>query len=91
MFVQSNDLFIGPEALELFPSRNAISGNITSSALLWDAYTEVNEFPGAGNNQAPRQSGANIGATESANVALVNDGFNYPSVENILNITITTN
>lgn len=91
MFIQSNDLFVAPEGINLFPNGTALSGDITSQSLLWDSYTEVNEFPGAGNNQAPRQTGANTGASESANVALVNDSYTYPAVNDMLSITITAN
>ena len=89
MFVQSNDLFIGHEGIELFSDGNAISGNITSTLKLWDAYTEVNEYPGAGNNQAPRQTGPDTGMEESGNVQEVNDGFTYPAINDMIKVTIT--
>ncbi|MFA8341480.1 MAG: hypothetical protein ACEPO8_00785 [Rhodothermaceae bacterium] len=40
-------------------------------------------------NQAPRQSGANTGATENGMVKMVNDGFTYPVNNKILKVTIS--
>ncbi len=81
MFVQSNDLFYAPDGkgIALFDNGTALSGDITSKIMLWDAGTEVNEKPGFGLNQAPRQAGANSGTTENGTVHLVNDGFSYPA------------
>ena len=89
MLVQTNDLFIGTDNFNLFNNGNAASGDITTSLSLWDAYTEVNEYPGAGNNQAPRQSGPNTGMDESGNVQEVNDAFTYPTVNQMVKVTIT--
>ena len=87
MFVQSNDLFYGTSdaGLDLFDGDDPLTGDITSMIYLWDAGTEVNEEPGVGPNQAPRQTGPNTGAAENGNVQMVNDGFSYPAVdENIM-------
>ena len=91
MFVQSNDLFYAPGAngIALFDGDgNPISGDITDQLGLWDAGTEVNEAPGVGINQAPRQSGPNVGADENGVVQLVNDGFTYPSANEVIRVTI---
>ena len=94
MFVQSNDLFVGPEenGIPLF-RRNGdpIYGNITGYLELWDAGTEVNEEPGVGPNQAPRQSGPNTGPDENGVVQLVDDGYAYPEVSDIVRVTIYPN
>ncbi len=93
MFIQSNDLFYGtPEGgINLWNGNSPISGEITNQLVLWDAGTEVNEFPGVGLNQAPRQSGANTGANENGNVMEVNDGYSYmPTMDNI-KVTIMKN
>ncbi len=89
MLVQSNDLFYAPAeaGIPLFSGDRATSGDVTSQIMLWDAGTEVNEAPGAGINQAPRQAGPNTGATEGGTVGLVSDGFTYPSP--VLRVTIT--
>src|SRR5262245_26487905 len=95
MFVQSNDLFYAPreEGIALFDaSGKPIAGDITSQILLWDAGTEVNEEPGLGPNQAPLQPAPNTGPAEHGVVrpiSEVKDGFHYPSVAEVLRVTIT--
>ncbi|MEM7415104.1 MAG: spondin domain-containing protein [Gemmatimonadota bacterium] len=93
MYVQSNDLFFSPsdQGIDLFNGRNAISGDITAEFRLYDAGTEVNEWPGIGPNQAPRQAGPDTGADENGVVARVNDGFDYPDVGDVIRVTITPN
>ena len=92
MFVQSNDLFLGPgeNGIALFDDNgNPISGDVTNLVELWDAGTELNEQPGVGANQAPRQSGPNTGDEDPDNtVRLVNDGFMYPTNEEVIRVTI---
>ncbi len=90
MFGQSNDLFYAPsKAIELFEKGQPLSGNITDKLQLWDAGTEVNEEPGTGANQAPRQKMANTGMTEKGVVKLVVDGFEYPTTKSVLKVTVT--
>ena len=93
MYVESNDLFLAPgeTGIALFTDEGLpISGDVTDQIGLWDAGTEVNEEPGVGENQAPRQAGANTGADEGGVVRLVDDGFTYPAVADIVHITITS-
>ena len=99
MFVQSNDLFFAPsdEGIDLFAASSkitstrvkAISGDITDHIMLWDAGTEVNEEPGVGVNQAPRQPAPDTGPDENGVVRLVNDGYSYPPVNQLIEVTIT--
>jgi hypothetical protein len=91
MFGQSNDLFFGNEnGIDLFDKTGKpLSGAVTSQFGLWDAGTEVNEEPGIGPNQAPRQKSANTGKTERKKVGPVKDGFTYPNTTDVLRITIT--
>jgi hypothetical protein len=91
MFGQSNDLFFGNEnGLDLFDKTGRpLSGDVTSQFGLWDAGTEVNEEPGIGPNQAPRQKSANTGMSERKKVGPVKDGFTYPSTTDVLRITVT--
>lgn len=92
MLGQSNDLFFGPAdvGVGLFDSvGNPRTGDITGMVLLWDAGTEVNEFPGIGPNQAPRQPGANTGDPENGTVRPVNDGYHYPETNQIIRVTLT--
>lgn len=89
MLVQSNDLFyaFADEGIALFTNGIAKTGNVTSLVSLWDAGTEVNEFPGAGNSQ-PVRGGGNSGLAESGQVKKVDDGFTYPSVADAIGIII---
>lgn len=91
MFGQSNDLFFGNEnGIELFDKEDKpLNGDVTSQFGLWDAGTEVNEEPGVGPNQAPRQKAPNTGMSEKKKVGPVKDGFTYPATTDVLRITIT--
>jgi len=91
MFGQSNDLFFGNEnGIDLFDKEGMpLNGDVTSQFGLWDAGTEVNEEPGVGLNQAPRQKTPNTGMSEKKKVGPVKDGFTYPATTDVLRITIT--
>ena len=91
MLIQTNDLFVAPMTVNLFNNGAAVSGDITSQISLWDAYTEENEFPGAGNYQAPRQPGPDMGMNESGDVSQVGDSFTYPAISEMIRVTITNN
>ena len=92
MFVQSNDLFYGPAdtGLPLFDEEgNALEGDITEDLFLWDAGTELNEVPGEGPNQAPRQAGPDTGDPDTlTTVRLVNDGLEYPANSEVISATL---
>ena len=92
MFGQSNDVFYTTaEGIELFRNGRPVSGDVTRAVTLWDAGTELNQEPGVGADQAPRQKGPNTGAAEQAAVRLlkdVKDGFTYPAVADVLKVTI---
>ncbi len=89
MLVHTNDLFLAfdDEGIPLFQNGMPISGEYTASADLWDAGTELNEYPGAGNNQ-PARGGAGTGEMESEPVNPVSDSFTYPTVDGMIKITI---
>jgi len=94
MFGQSNDLFYSPEKpIALFDKNGKpIDGELTAQVKLWDAGTEVNEEPGFGPNQAPRQAAPNTGKSEKEAVRAiedVKDGFTYPQTAQVFKITIT--
>jgi hypothetical protein len=91
MYGQSNDLFYAPKsALDLFDKYgNPLSGDITDKLMLWDAGTEVNQAPGVGDEQAPRQKMPNTGKDENGVVRPVSDGFVYPNTKEVLRVTIT--
>jgi hypothetical protein len=90
MFGQSNDLFYAPSrAIDLFVAGQPLNGDITDKLQLWDAGTEINEEPGTGVNQAPRQKMANMGAREKGVVKLAIDDFKYPDTKSVLRVTVT--
>ena len=94
MFVQSNDLFYapGPEGIELFDeNERPINGDITHYLELWDAGTELNQEPGIGSDQAPRQTGPNAGAAENGVVRVVSDSYSYPAVKDVIKVIISPN
>ncbi|MEO0604467.1 MAG: spondin domain-containing protein, partial [Myxococcota bacterium] len=89
MFVQSNDLFIGVEDLALFDGDTPVEGDLTAQLGLYDAGTEVNQRPGTGPDQAPRQAGPDTGADETLAVGPVDDGFTYPAASDVLSFSVT--
>lgn len=102
MFVQSNDLFYAPRGhgIPLFlRGRRPISGDVTRFVKLWDAGTEVNQEPGIGLDQAPRQEGPDTGETERKRILPVyvqgylghsdSEMFKYPSTNEVIKVTIT--
>ncbi len=88
MFGQSNDLFFAASdtGIPLWSGSIPTFGDVTSQVKLWDDGTEVNEYPGAGNHQPARGSG---GTVESEKIMVVNDGFTYPLIPNLIKVTIT--
>ena len=66
MFGQSNDLFYSNDRpIALFDAAGKpVRGDMTPQLSLWDAGTEVNEEPGLGPNQGPRQKTPEAGVAE---------------------------
>ncbi|WP_179375444.1 spondin domain-containing protein [Winogradskyella wichelsiae] len=97
MLAATNDVLFATEdtGIELFSTDGTpLSGDITSMVYLWDAGTEVNEQPAIGPNTVTNQLEADTGMAETEPVQLlsnVNDGYDYPSVNTVLKITITAN
>ncbi|MBO6517277.1 MAG: spondin domain-containing protein, partial [Bacteroidia bacterium] len=92
MLVQSNDWFIGADNIDLFPNGNALSQDITSMLKLYDAGTEVDEYAGAGNDQAPRQAGPDTGADEGGMVEVeTSPSSNLPAIADYIKVTVTKN
>ena len=91
MMGQSNDWFYAPDeaGIELFKNGTAISGEISSQIMLWNAGTEVDEEAGIGPNQGPRQKGPNTGRAENGVVRKVQDGKAYADTAKVLRVTIT--
>lgn len=91
MFGQSNDWFYSnAKPIALFDSKGEpVSGDVTSSFALYDAGTEVDEEPGVGPTQAPRQKAPNTGADEHGVVHRpVKDPF-YTRTPQLFRVTIT--
>lgn len=68
MFIQSNDWFYAPDpaGIPLFDEAGeAISGDISDQVLLWDAGSEIDQIPGFGPDQAPRQAGPDTGEADA--------------------------
>ena len=102
MYVQSNDLFFTfPEnGIALFNENGRpVNGDVSPRLLLYDAGTEVNQYPGAGPDQAPRQSGANVGKADPNNTVrrvptdemTPYDGYVYRPVRELVRIRIEPN
>ena len=92
MYGQSNDVFFGTSShgLNLWPmGGNLLTGDITDSISLWDAGTEVHEYPGYGPNQAPRQSAPGMGTQENLPVTALNDGYVYGQVNKLISVMST--
>jgi hypothetical protein len=89
MFGQSNDLFYSNDRpIALFVGGKPVSGDMTAQVSLWDAGTEVNEEPGLGPNQGPRQKSPDAGVAEKQSVAHVHDRYRYPRVSEVLRLTL---
>jgi hypothetical protein len=90
MFGQSNDLFYSNDRpIALFDAAGKPkSGDMTLQLSLWDAGTEVNEEPGLGPNQGPRQKSPEAGVTEHNAVAHVRDQYSYPRTAEVLRVSI---
>jgi hypothetical protein len=91
MFGQSNDLFYSNDRpIALFDAGGKpVTGDMTAQLSLWDAGTEVNEEPGLGPNQGPRQATPDAGTAEHGSVVHVHDRFHYPRTGDVLRVTIT--
>jgi hypothetical protein len=91
MFGQSNDLFYSNDRpIALFTSGGKpVSGEMTAQLSLWEAGTEVNEEPGLGPNQGPRQATPDAGVPEHQGIAHVHDKYSYPRIADVLRLTIT--
>jgi hypothetical protein len=87
MFGQSNDVLVA--ALSVAPP--AGGGELPLS--LWDVGTELNQEPGAGADQAPRQAAANTGAEEEAGVYEISgedaQGWSWPDPATFVRLEAT--
>lgn len=91
MFGQSNDWFYAPkrQGIDLFVNGKPLGGDITGEFMLFDAGTEVDEEPGVGAHQAPRQMGPNAGAAENGKVHTVKATVFATKNSELFRVTIT--
>lgn len=91
MFGQSNDWFYAPQAsgIDLFEKGKPVSGDLTARLTLWDAGTEVNQEPGVGPDQAPRQKAPNTGMAESDKVHKAKSSTFYSKTGELFRVTLT--
>jgi hypothetical protein len=94
MFGQSNDCFYAPKGgdVALFDqSGKPMMGERAVEVVLYDAGTEVNQIPGVGPDQGPRQDPKTWrqGELEHATVEPVRDTFAYPAVAEVIRVTIS--
>ncbi len=93
MYVHSNDLFIGspPGGINMWNTHgDPLSRDITDYLSLWDAGTEENQPPGTGSYQPLQQENINMGPADPApKVRLVADEFTYPSMPELVQVTVT--
>ena len=93
MMGQSNDWFYAPaeSGIALFKDGKPISGDITSQMILWDVGTEVNQEPGIGPDQGPRQKAPNTGEAENGIVRNGKDakyGPAFSRVSSVMRVTV---
>ena len=91
MMGQSNDWFYAPgeSGVELFKNDQPINGDITAQIVMWDAGTEVDQEPGIGSEQGPRQKAPNTGKRENGVVRKVQDAKSYSNATSVMRVTIT--
>lgn len=78
MLGNSNDIFFafGDSGIKL--NFGTAEQDITNEVMLWDAGTEVNEYPGT----------KSMDEDEGGLVRMLDDGFTYPDVDKIIKVTI---
>jgi hypothetical protein len=88
MYGFSNDgfYFLDGNGIGLFSGNIPNTGDITSQVMLWDAGTEMNQMPGAGN----MHDGAETDGIVQL-MSAVGDGYNYGTVATNLKVTLDYN
>lgn len=94
MFVQSNDWIYatGSDGIPLYNSDGSKNtGNMTSMIDLYDVGTEMDQEPGTGSNQAPRQSSPDTGPEDSNNEVRKVQSDSLPNDEEVIKVTLSSN
>lgn len=93
MVVQTNDVFLSPDGagIALFDGDGnpLAEQDVTDQVTLWDVGTEANEAPGAGPNQAPRQSGPDTGAAEGVVRSFTGSTHALPLAQALMQIEVS--
>ena len=92
MLVQSNDWFFAPNqwGIALYDQQGRPrTGDITRFVHLLDSGTEVDQTPGSGADQAPRQAGPNTGAADPHNMVRFVHGGIVPPVNQLVRATLS--
>lgn len=91
MLVETNDVFLAtlPAGIRLFTAEFAERGDVTESIRVWEAGTEVDEPPGAGPHQAPRQPEPGAGPAEGGVVGPAAADFDLPDPDALIRVTLT--
>jgi hypothetical protein len=92
MFGQSNDWFYAPgeAGIALFDAQGQPTrGDVTAQIQLWNDGSEVDEEPGIGPTQGPRQKAPNTGLAENGVVQTVQGQFPHPATAKVMRVTIT--
>lgn len=92
MYAQSNDYFYAPveKGIDLYEGGGPNIGDVSDIIQLWDAGTEMNEEPGIGSNQAPRQPSADTGPADTDDTVRRVDSDDFPYPKDI-KVTISLN
>ena len=94
MFGQSNDTLVAtpPGGVAFVPPLSEVGFSMAADLHLYDAGTEVNEEPGAGPNQAPRQAAPDTGIPEGGVITETSgmdaQGYAWPSIPEFLTLTV---
>jgi hypothetical protein len=89
MFGQSNDWFYSNDRpIALFRSGKPVTGDMSPQISLYDAGTEVDEEPGLGPNQGPRQKDPEAGIREKQPVTHAAGRWRIPVTTTVFRLTI---
>lgn len=93
MYGQSNDWFLAPKpaGVPLFDASGAAlpERDITDMIYVWDVGSELNEAPGMGPDQGPRQKGSDTGAAEGVLAPFTDSTRAYPAANRVARVSVT--
>lgn len=93
MFGQSNDWFFAPDAtgIPLFDASGQplAERDVTDLVKLWDVGSEINQMPGMGPTQGPRQAAPDTGPAEGVLAPFADSTRSIPSARSIASLSVT--